>query len=98
MSFSQSPFVSPLRYPGGKTAIANFIKLLLRQNDLVNGQYVEVYAGGAGIAWSLLFEEYVRHVFINDMSKSLCAFWHSVIYDADNLCKLIYDTPITIQE
>jgi len=98
MSFSPSHFVSPLRYPGGKTAIANFIKLILRQNNLVNGQYVEVYAGGAGVAWSLLFEEYIQHVFINDISKPLFAFWHSVLDDTDSLCKLVYDTPITIQE
>lgn len=91
-------FTSPLRYPGGKGAIGNFIKLVLCQNSLLDGHYVEVYAGGAGIAWPLLFEEYVQHVYINDLSKPLFAFWQSVLEDTDVICKLICDTLVTIQE
>ena len=98
MLTSKTRFASPLRYPGGKAAISNFIKLILCQNNLLDGQYIEVYAGGAGIAWSLLFEEYIHNVIINDISKPLYTFWHSVLRNTDNLCKLIYDTPVTIKE
>lgn len=91
-------FYSPLRYPGGKGALSNFLKLVLQHNDMLDGHYVEVYAGGAGIAWALLFEEYVRYVHINDISRPINAFWQSVINDTDALCKLIYDTPVTIDE
>ncbi len=91
-------FPSPLRYPGGKAALANFIKLVLKENNLVDGHYVEVYAGGAGIAWPLLFEEYVRFVSINDISKSVCSFWKAVLQDTEDLCKLIHDTPISTEE
>lgn len=98
MLTSKTTFASPLRYPGGKTAISNFIKLILCQNNLLDGQYIEIYAGGAGLAWSLLFEEYVHTITINDISKPLYTFWYSVLRDTDNLCKLIYDTPVTIKE
>ncbi len=91
-------FTSPLRYPGGKGAIGNFIKLVLLQNNLLDGDYIEVYAGGAGIAWPLLFEEYVRRVYINDLSKPLFSFWQSVLEDTDRLCRLIHDTPITMRQ
>lgn len=91
-------FTSPLRYPGGKGAIGNFIKLILFQNNLLDGDYIEVYAGGAGIAWPLLFEEYVRHIHINDLSKPLFAFWQAVLKDTDSLCQLVYDTPITMRQ
>ncbi len=88
---------SPLRYPGGKTRLANFIKLVYNRNDLCGGHYVEPYAGGAGIAWSLLFHDVVAHVHINDLSKPVYAFWGSVFRDTQNLCRLIQDTPVTME-
>lgn len=87
---------SPLRYPGGKTRLAGFIKHVLVSNDLLGGEYVEPYAGGAGIAWSLLFQDYVAHVHINDLSQAVYAFWLSLFEHTDELCKLIWDTPVTI--
>ncbi len=91
-------FSSPLRYPGGKGALANFVKLILTQNALLDGEYVEVYAGGASIAWSLLFEEYVQRVHVNDLNLTLMAFWRSVLEDTDAFCRLIQDTPVTMSE
>ena len=91
-------FTSPLRYPGGKGMLANFAKLLISSNNLTASDYVEVYAGGAGIAWALLFDGYVKRVHINDISKPIYSFWKSVIAHTDELCKLIQDTPITIEE
>jgi len=91
-------FISPLRYPGGKGALANFMKLLIQQNDLQDGNYVEVYAGGAGIAWSLLVEEYVRHVHVNDLSLPVYSFWHSVLFHTDELCRLVRDRRVSMSE
>jgi DNA adenine methylase len=91
------PFTSPLRYPGGKGMLANFMKLVLSQNGLLDGHYVEVYAGGASIAWSLLFEEYVRHVHINDIDPAVYAFWGAVFHNTDAICRLIHDTPVNMR-
>lgn len=91
-------FTSPLRYPGGKGMLANFAKLLLSQNQLLDGHYVELYAGGASIAWALLFEEYVQYVHINDINKAVFAFWKSVLSQTDELCRLIHDVPVTMDE
>jgi DNA adenine methylase len=77
--------------------LANFMKLLASQNGLLDGHYVELYAGGAAIAWSLLFEEYVRRVHINDIDIAVSAFWHSVLEHPDDICKMIGDTRITIE-
>ncbi|GAJ19754.1 unnamed protein product, partial [marine sediment metagenome] len=33
--------------------------------------------------WTLLFEEYVKCVSMNDISKPLYAFWHSVLHDTE---------------
>jgi DNA adenine methylase len=91
-------FTSPLRYPGGKGALANFMKLVISKNNLFDGEYVEIYAGGAGIAWSLLFEEYVHQVHINDLNSHLMAFWRSVIESTEEICRLIHDTPVTMDQ
>lgn len=81
-------YPSPLRYPGGKGKVANYIKLLLL-NDLVGCEYVEPYAGGASVALSLLFEEYADHIHINDLNRSVYAFWKVVVERSEDLCDLI---------
>lgn len=90
-------YASPLRYPGGKRKLANFVKLIYRSNNLLDSEYVEPYAGGASIALQLLYDEYVRYVHINDIDISIYSFWHSVLYETDTFCKLILETPITVE-
>ena len=89
-------FYSPLRYPGGKTRVAPFIKELLYENKLIGLNYIEPYAGGAGVALSLLFEEYVSEITINDYDLSIYSFWHSVVNDADAFCEKISETPVNM--
>lgn len=91
-------YPTPLRYPGGKGKLTNFVKLLLFENNLVDGHYAEPFAGGAGVALSLLLQEYVVHIHINDLNKSIYSFWHSVLYETEELCKLINDIPLTMEE
>ena len=88
---------TPLRYPGGKGKLAAYIKALLKENKLLDGEYVEPYAGGAAIAMELLFHEYVSRVHINDLSRPIYAFWKSVLCHTDHLCKLVRDTPLTLR-
>lgn len=86
---------TPLRYPGGKGALAPYIKELMKENRLLDGEYVEAYAGGAAIGLELLFHDYVSRIHINDLSRPVYAFWRSVLTHTDRLCKLIVDTPLT---
>jgi DNA adenine methylase len=88
---------TPLRYPGGKGKLAAFIKRLIRTNDLLDGEYVEPYAGGAAIALELLLHEYVSHIHINDISRPVFAFWKSVLDDTERLCRLARDTRLTMK-
>lgn len=88
---------TPLRYPGGKGKLAGYIKALIKDNKLLDGEYVEPYAGGAAIALQLLFHEYVARVHINDISRPVHAFWKSVLTDTDELCKRVRDTDLTIE-
>lgn len=91
-------YKSPLRYPGGKAKLAPFIEDIFRSNRLCDGHYAEPYAGGASVALSLLFGDYARHIHINDLDRSVYAFWHSVLYTTKELCRRIQFTPITPEE
>ncbi|MFW5871564.1 MAG: DNA adenine methylase [bacterium] len=90
-------FYSPLRYPGGKNRLSNFIAKICVDNG-IDGHYVEPYAGGAGVALNLLIEKRVNQITINDFDKSIYAFWFSVLNNTKKLCRLIEETPITIDE
>ena len=98
MGFSPRRFPSPLRYPGGKGKVANFMKLLFTENDFVGWDYVEPYAGGASVALALLFEDYAAHVHINDINRSVYAFWRVVLDQPDELCARILDTRVSTAE
>jgi DNA adenine methylase len=91
-------YYTPLRYPGGKRRLAPVIMSLLEENNLKDVQYVEPCAGGASIALTLLFEEYASTIHINDLSRPVYAFWHSVLNDTANLCQKIESTEITMPE
>lgn len=88
-------FYSPLRYPGGKNKLAKFISLICEKNN-INGHYIEPYAGGASVALFLLLNDYVEEITINDIDKSIYAFWHSVLHDTNKLCGLIQKTEVNI--
>lgn len=91
-------FNTPLRYPGGKARLAQYVLELMRRNDLVGGHYVEPYAGGAAIGLTLLYLEYATTVHLNDLNPSVHAFWRTVLDEPDDLCAKIRDTPITLEE
>jgi DNA adenine methylase len=88
---------SPLRYPGGKGRLSGYFKQIYKTNSLCGGVYVEPYAGGASVALSLLIDGYVSKVIINDIDLAIYAFWHSIINKAEELCRLIRDTPVDVK-
>lgn len=89
---------TPLRYPGGKSKFSPFIASVIESNSLTGGHYLEPFAGGAGVAFNLLFEQYVNHIHINDVDPAIYLFWLAVVNDTDNLLRLIQDTPINIEQ
>ncbi|HCG7178843.1 MULTISPECIES: DNA adenine methylase [Vibrio] len=91
-------FYSPLRYPGGKSKLTAYVVETLKLNGLEGGTYVEPFAGGCAIAWYLLLEKHVQSVWINDLDPAIHAFWFSVLNRTDELCQLIIDTEVTIEE
>ena len=89
---------SPLRYPGGKSRLLELAALILRLNDLERGHYGEPYAGGCGLALSLLYGGYVADIHINDIDPAIWAFWYSVLFETKTLVSLVQTTPVTVEE
>ncbi|MEX2226361.1 MAG: DNA adenine methylase [Dehalococcoidia bacterium] len=92
------PYYTPLRYPGGKRRLASAIKQLLDENGLKDVQYVEPFAGGAAVALTLLLDEYASAVHINDLSRPVFAFWHTVLNETEELCRRIEHAELTMSE
>lgn len=89
---------TPLRYPGGKQRLAPFIREILIANDLVGSDYVEPYAGGAGVAMELLLSADVSHVHLNDSSYPIYAFWNSILTRTEDFCRRISSAVLNIDE
>ena len=89
---------SPLRYPGGKSCLLDLTSLVLRQNGLECGHYAEPFAGGCGLALSLLYGSHVAEIHINDLDAGIWSFWNSVLSDTEALVALVAGTSITMEE
>ncbi|MBH1913188.1 DNA adenine methylase [Serratia ureilytica] len=89
---------SPLRYPGGKSSIVDMVSKIIESNKLTGGHYAEPYAGGAGLALSLLFKGKVHEIHLNDLDKAVWSFWNAILNNTCEFIDKINDTEITIDE
>jgi len=96
-SFRHSQYESPLRYPGGKACIFPFMSKLFYENNLIGTGYAEPYAGGSGLALKLLYNEYVDQIFINDLDKSIYAFWKGILTQNLRFCDWLEGVQISIE-
>lgn len=89
---------SPLRYPGGKAVLVDFLDDMVELNSLHGCSYYEPYAGGAGAALGLLKRKVVSELFLNDADWRVYSFWHSVLNESDRFVESIRTVQLTIAE
>lgn len=89
---------SPLRYPGGKTKLYNYVRSILVANNLIGETYVEPFAGGAGLALKLLLKGDVKRIVLNDYDPAIYKFWYCVLNETEELCNFINTVNITLEE
>jgi DNA adenine methylase len=97
-SVFKRPIISPLRYPGGKSALYVPLRSLVRANGLTSGTYVEPYAGGAGAALALLVTGQVQRIVINDLDPAIYAFWHAVVRETAAFSHLVDGAALDLRE
>ena len=90
------PFLSPLRYPGGKVRLAPYFARVLATQRRPIDTYCEPYAGGAGAGLHLLAEGHVEKVIINDLNPGIAAFWRSVFFHTSDFVGLVSDCEVNI--
>ena len=92
------PNPSPLRYPGGKHRLAGFIQLAIQNLNMPYCTYVEPFAGGAGVALSLLLDGTVNRIVINDYDKGIWSFWKAILTETDRFIEQLRSIPLNMEE
>lgn len=92
-----SKYLTPLRYPGGKAKFAPAIASIIKENNLIGGDYLEPFAGGAAVALYLLINKLSSNIHINDLDEAVYSFWKSLLSETEDFIHKIEDTPITME-
>lgn len=90
--------VSPLRYPGGKSAMTDLLAQIRKLNGLGNHAVAEPFAGGAGASLSLLYLEETKKIFINDADPAIYDFWWSLVNKPERFLDYLSNAKVTIEE
>ena len=89
---------SPLRYPGGKSAMADLLGEIRRLNGLGNYAIAEPFAGGAGASLTLLYLEETKEIFINDADAAIHDFWWSLVNRPKQFLDHLSNAKVTMAE
>ena len=95
---TRRPRISPLRYPGGKSALYPRLRAIIRDMGLAGCTYIEPYAGGVGAGLGLLVTGQVEHVIINDLDPAIYSFWKTLCVDNDWLIEQVATATLSIDE
>lgn len=88
--------ISPLRYPGGKSALGPYLALAARERQI--DTIVEPFAGGAGAGLYALSVGACTHLHLNDLNPLVADLWKSMVETPQDLIDLIFQTRVTVSE
>lgn len=89
--------LSPLRYPGSKSALAEYLAAVVKENLLVGAHLYETYAGGASVSLSLLKAGIISHATIVELDPLVYSFWTCVKDSPEQLCDKIMRASVSLQ-
>lgn len=87
---------NPLRYPGGKYFLVDYIDKVLNVNRLYECTFYEPYAGSAAVALELLLTDKVEKIVVVEKDPLLYAFWYSVVHYSDELINKVWDLDVSL--
>lgn len=91
-------YASPLRYPGGKAALASLLRAFRAQNGLEERAIAEPFAGGAGASLTLLYEGSAPSVLINDLDPAIRDFWWAALHRSSAFLEHLEASTPTVAE
>lgn len=94
---SSTQLISPLRYPGSKALLSDYIADFIVDQELTDTTIVEPYAGSAIISFIMLFRDYVKHSIIIERDPLLYCFWFCVFNHTEELIERINKVEVTIE-
>lgn len=89
---------SPLRYPGGKSAMAGLLSQVRSLNGLGDRAIAEPFAGGAGASLSLLYLEEAREIYVNDADPAIYDFWWTLVNRPRSFIDMLSKTRVSMAE
>jgi DNA adenine methylase len=78
-------FYSPLRYPGSKRKLINYLDKILFLNKLAPKVVVEPFVGGGSVSLAFLMKK----------DELISSFWETLFFDTDFLVNFVKNTTIT---
>ena len=93
-----APLRSPLRYPGGKAFLCEYVEQFLAANKLAPELFVEPFAGGASTSLHLLGKRLVKKIALGDKDPLVAGFWETVFEDGPWLYGKVRHAEVTIEE
>jgi DNA adenine methylase len=87
---------SPFRYPGGKTWLVPRVRQWLGSLPYKPVEFAEVFAGGAIVGLSVIFDELAERVTLVEIDKDVGAVWRTVLNGRDEeLAQRIIDFDVS---
>ncbi|MHC1760569.1 MAG: DNA adenine methylase [Negativicutes bacterium] len=88
--------MSPLRYPGSKAALVDYVVDVIAHNHLTVNHFVEPYAGSSIVSLQLLKNNCIGSATILEKDILVYAFWESVFSHTNEILTRLDTLPITI--
>lgn len=88
--------MTPLRYPGGKSQLSDFVAHTIEINNIKHPIYCEPFSGGAGVAMSLLLDNKVDSIILNDLDTAIYSIWNAILNDTDRFTSVIRNVDISL--
>jgi DNA adenine methylase len=93
-------YLSPLRYPGAKSALIPVISDLVSGGSRVLGHpalFVEPFAGGASTGLRLIVEKVVDRILLADADSMVARFWQVAASETEWLIDRMWAEPVTLE-
>ena len=87
-------YITPLRYPGGKTQLYHFVAQIIKDNNYTT--LIEPCAGGANLSLSLLQNKIIGHAIINDFDKGIYSLFFNILERPQQLITKIEQVPFDV--